>query len=61
MTETLTNIVNPDVKITWGDEKDNGVAYKVLNNDKMVKDINYQPNTSINEGLIKTWEFFKNE
>jgi nucleoside-diphosphate-sugar epimerase len=61
MTETLTNIVNPNVKITWGDEKDNGVAYKVLNNDKMIKDIDYRPNTSINEGLIKTWEFFKNE
>jgi hypothetical protein len=44
-----------------GDEKDNGVAYKVLNNNKMVKDIDYWPNTSINEGLIKTWEFFKNE
>ena len=61
MTQTLTNIVNPNIKINWGDKKDNGVAYKVLNNNKMLKDIRFQPTTSIKQGLTQTWNFFKND
>jgi GDP-L-fucose synthase len=61
MTKTLTNIVNPDIKIIWGDKKDDGAAYKVLNNDKMLQDIGFHPMTSIEQGLTQTWNFFKNE
>lgn len=61
MTQTLTNIVNPNITINWSDKKDNGVAYKVLNNNKMLKDIGFQPTTSIKQGLTQTWNFFKND
>lgn len=61
MTEQLVNIVNPDAEIIWGNVKDNGTPFKILDNTKMQSVIGYQPQTSIQEGLEKTWEWFKNE
>lgn len=60
MTEKLINIANPSLDIEWGDSKDNGVEYKVLDNSKMLKDINYVPDTTLTTGLQQTWDWFKN-
>lgn len=58
MTEKLVQIVNPDIDINWGNPNDDGVKSKVLNNDKMIKDINYHPATSLEHGLETTWRYF---
>jgi GDP-L-fucose synthase len=60
ITQQLTQIVNSKIEIDWGSAHDDGVRYKVLNNAKMVRDINYQPMVQLKEGLKQTWEYFKN-
>lgn len=60
-TEQLVDIVNPAAEIIWGDIKDNGTPFKILDNTKMKSVIGYQPQTSMKQGLEKTWEWFKNE
>ena len=57
VTEQLVTISQKDLKIIWGDPKDTGSLYKVLNNNKMLQDIQYQPNTNLVEGLTKTWNW----
>jgi nucleoside-diphosphate-sugar epimerase len=47
LTEQLVNISRRNLKIKWGDPKDTGILYKVLNNSKMLQDINYQPTTTL--------------
>lgn len=58
MTEKLVSVARGDSNIQWGNPCDNGVAYKVLDNKKMTKDLDFQPETDINIGLTKTWEWF---
>ena len=58
ITEMLLNLVNPKLKLIWGDPSEDGVLYKVLNNHKMLEDINYQPPTKIEQGLEETWKWF---
>jgi nucleoside-diphosphate-sugar epimerase len=47
-----------NLRIVWGDAKDDGVLYKVLDNTKMQKEINFIPKTQLEEGLEKTWRWF---
>lgn len=61
ITKKLVSIANASANIHWGDPNDNGVAYKVLNNSKMQKDINFQPEIDIDTGLAETWRWFENE
>ena len=58
ITEMLLTHSNKNLNVEWGSEKDNGVKYKVLDNTKMTKDINFNPKVKINDGLAKTWRFF---
>jgi nucleoside-diphosphate-sugar epimerase len=58
ITEMLLNLVDPKLKLTWGDPSEDGVLYKVLDNHKMLQDINYQPPTTIEQGLEQTWKWF---
>jgi GDP-L-fucose synthase len=57
--EMLLDISKKNVKIQWGDPKDNGVLYKVLDNTKMLNDIKYNPGTPLQQGLEKTWHWFQ--
>ena len=38
--------------------KDDGVLYKVLDNTKMQREINYKPKTELRNGLEKTWRWY---
>lgn len=59
VTDMLIDICKKDIKIVWGDASDNGVLYKVLNNNKMLKDIGYTPTTSLEQGLQQTWNWIQ--
>jgi len=56
--ETLLKHSDKDINLVWGDAKDDGVKYKVLDNSKMAKDIKFSPTTNIEQGLQQTWESF---
>lgn len=60
ITDQLIKISQKDLQIIWGDPKDNGVLYKVLNNDKMLHDIQYNPGTTMYQGLVNTWKWIQN-
>lgn len=59
VTDMLLDICKKDIKLVWGDESDNGVLYKVLNNSKMLRDIGYAPITSLQQGLEQTWNWIQ--
>ena len=59
LTGQLLTISRRNLKIKWGDPKDNGILYKVLNNSKMLQDINYQPPTTLQQGLTSTWQWIQ--
>tara|TARA_E500000178_G_C17004427_1_gene747417 strand:- start:910 stop:1785 length:876 start_codon:yes stop_codon:yes gene_type:complete len=58
ITEKILEFSKKKLELKWGLEKDNGVKHKVLDNSKMVTDINFNPGTKIDKGLLKTWRFF---
>ena len=58
MTQILVDISEKDIDIVWGDARDDGVLHKVLNNGKMLTDINFIPSTDIRHGLTDTWEWY---
>jgi GDP-L-fucose synthase len=60
ITDLLIKISNKKILLSWGDSKDDGVPYKILDNSKMKKDINFIPYTNLSDGLSKTWNWFKN-
>lgn len=58
MAKLMVQQVNPGLNINWGgDNKDNGVLHKVLDNSKMKQDIGYVPPTSVETGLKLIWEW----
>jgi GDP-L-fucose synthase len=60
--EKLLTISGKNINVTWGDKKDNGTLHKVLDNAKMLADINYVPEHSLELGLEKLWKWLtKNE
>lgn len=59
ITKTILNLVDPALKLQWGSEMDNGVLHKILDNSKMYKDINFQPEVDLPSGLAKTWDWIK--
>jgi len=61
ITKRLIDISGRNLEVVWGDPKDNGILYKVLNNSKMLNDINYYPQTNIDQGLTKLWQWIQNE
>ena len=58
--DQLVAISKKDITVQWGNAQDNGVAYKVLNNKKMIQDIGYEPETMLEQGLINTWRWIQN-
>jgi len=54
----LLKLHQKNLNIIWGDPKDDGVLYKVLDNTKMQKEIFYKPKIELKEGLEKTWRSF---
>ena len=58
MTQRLVDISGKSIDIVWGDPKDDGVLHKVLDNSKMLNDINFVPPTSIQNGLTDTWNWY---
>jgi len=58
MTQRLVDISKKSTDIVWGDPKDDGVLHKVLDNSKMLNDINFVPSTTIQNGLAKTWDWY---
>ena len=52
---------NKDLKLEWGDPKDDGVERKILDNSKMRNDIGFLPAVDMDVGLEKTWNFFKDK
>jgi GDP-L-fucose synthase len=59
VTDMLIGISKKNINAVWGDAKDNGVLYKVLDNSKMLNDIKYSPATSLQQGLEKTWNWIQ--
>jgi len=58
MTRQLVDISEKSINIVWGDPKDDGVLHKVLDNSKMLNDINFVPSTAVHNGLTDTWSWF---
>lgn len=58
MTQVLVDISKKSIDIAWGDPRDDGVLHKVLDNSKMLDDINFIPSTSIHDGLTDTWDWY---
>ncbi len=54
----LSHLHQKHLNIIWGDPKDDGVLYKVLDNSKMQKEIDFKPKIGLREGLEKTWRSF---
>lgn len=61
MTDTLLHISKKDINIVWGNKSDDGVLHKVLDNSKMLSDLGFTPNNTVNYGLTETWKWFNNE
>lgn len=60
MTHNLVSYANPKLTIEWGSPNDNGVLYKVLDNSKMLSDIQFPVDRSIVDALHETWDWFAN-
>jgi len=60
LAEMLIKISKLEIQMDWGDTKDDGVLYKVLNNQKMINDLKYYPSIDLFEGLNQTWNWAKN-
>lgn len=56
VTEYLVSIINKPIDIRWGDAIDNGALHKVLNIEKMVNCIEFQPTVNIFDGINQTWK-----
>jgi GDP-L-fucose synthase len=56
--EIMLDLAESNLNLNWGNPKDDGVLHKVLSNQKMLKDLNYQPPTTIKQGLEQTWKWF---
>lgn len=61
ITKLLLGISGRKLEVVWGNPEDNGILYKVLDNSKMLDDIGYHPQTNIDQGLIKLWQWIQNE
>lgn len=59
ITKTILNLVDPALELAWGSEMDNGVLHKILDNSKMSKDIDFQPEVDLETGLAHTWNWIK--
>jgi len=57
LVETLVRVSGKNITIKWGTPDQDGAPYKVLDNTKMINDINYKPGTLISEGLFRTWNW----
>lgn len=57
--QKLLDCSKKNLKLKWGDPKDDGVEHKILDNSKMQNDIDFNPSVDMDVGLRKTWIFFK--
>lgn len=60
VTEKLLDFSAKSLVVNWGDPKDDGMLHKVLDNTKMIKDIDYHPQVDLDTGLMKTWQWINN-
>lgn len=62
LVETLQKVCELDIKFNfeWDTTKSNGFPKRVMNIDLARKLINYNPTTSLEEGLKNTWNWYKN-
>jgi nucleoside-diphosphate-sugar epimerase len=54
---TLVEVSGKPLSTKWGTPDQDGIAYKVLNNQKMILDTGYQPSTPLTQGLAATWKW----
>jgi GDP-L-fucose synthase len=54
----IADIIGYTGEIIWDTSKPNGTPKKVLNVDK-IKALGWDPKISLNEGIFKTYEFYK--
>jgi GDP-L-fucose synthase len=58
LTGMIADIIGYTGEIIWDTSKPNGTPKKVLNVDK-IKALGWDPKISLNEGIFKTYEFYK--
>ena len=58
LTEKIVDIIGYTGEVRWDTSKPNGTPKKVLNIDK-IKALGWDPKISLNEGIFKTYEFYK--
>lgn len=58
LTEKIVDIIGYTGEVRWDTSKPNGTPKKVLNVNK-IKALGWEPKTSLNEGIFKTYEFYK--
>lgn len=59
--ETLVSVSNKNLAVSWGSPDQDGILFKVLDNTKMKFDTQYQPTTTLTEGLIATWQWAQHQ
>lgn len=59
ITEKLLKLTQQDIEVQWGDTKDDGILYKVLDNSRLQQILDFKPNTTLDQGLIETWNHYK--
>ncbi len=55
----LIKIIYPEIKIKWKKKEETGIKIKRFNIKRAKKKINFYPRTSLDDGLVKTVEWFK--
>lgn len=55
--DTLVDVSGKDLEVKWGTSDQDGIAYKVLDNQKMIQDTGYTPATDVHQGLANTWRW----
>jgi GDP-L-fucose synthase len=58
LTEKIVDVIGYTGEVRWDTSKPNGTPRKVLNVDKL-KSLGCEPKTTLHDGLIKTYEWYK--
>ncbi len=58
---TLNNITQRKIKVNYGPERDGDVRHSYANIDKARRLLNYEPKIKFQEGLSKTYEWYKSK
>jgi GDP-L-fucose synthase len=55
--DILLKTSGKNLQVLWGQEKDNGTLYKVLDNSKMLLDIEFSPSQNLELGVEELWQW----